>query len=101
VPFLNGIRDTVIRDKARTRLYQEARKEDIQDKTLGRTGRHQWNMELRIKTAATSEKEYNQQWHQRMEQETGAKSGKQDNTQEDFQEDCRAGDRKANSRDFH
>jgi hypothetical protein len=27
MPFLHGVRDTVVRDKSRTRLYQESRKD--------------------------------------------------------------------------
>jgi hypothetical protein len=49
---------------------------DIQEETLGKTRRHQWNKEPRLKTAITS--------------------GKQ-NTQQDFQEYRRAGDRELNS----
>jgi hypothetical protein len=43
--FLHSIRDTVIRDKARTRLYQEPRKGRCSGRDFGKTGRHQWNKE--------------------------------------------------------
>jgi hypothetical protein len=54
---------------------------DNQEETLGKTRKDHWNKEPRLKMAIIS--------------------GKQNNTQQDFQEDHRAGDRKANSRDFH
>jgi hypothetical protein len=47
----------------------------------GKTGRHQWNKDSRFKEATMSEE------------------GK--DIQQDVQEDHRAGDHKANSRDFH
>lgn len=68
----------------------------------GETGRHHWNKEPKLKTAAASEEgEGNRQRHQRMEQETEATSGKQGNTLWGLQEDSGAGGCKANSWDFH
>jgi hypothetical protein len=54
---------------------------DVQEETLGKTGRHHWNKEPELMTRATS--------------------GKQDNTWQELQEDRRAVDCKANSRDYH
>jgi hypothetical protein len=84
-----------VRDKALPRIQ----KGHVRDQTSGEIGRHQWTNESRVKTAATSEEgEDNRQWHQGTEQEARAKSGKQISTQQYLQDDCRAGDRKANSR---
>jgi hypothetical protein len=48
-----GIRDTVVKDKMRTRLTKNPEMMDIQDDTLGETRKHQWNKEPRLKTATT------------------------------------------------
>jgi hypothetical protein len=71
MPFLHCIRDTVVRDKARTRLYQE---------TFGKTGKCQWNKGPILKEATKSEKG--------------------EDIQQDIQENHRAGDREANSQVF-
>jgi hypothetical protein len=54
-------------------------KMDVREQTSGETGRHHWNKELRLKTAATSEEgDDKRQRHQRTKQETGATSGKRE-----------------------
>jgi hypothetical protein len=79
----HGIRDTVVKDKTRTRLTKNPERMDVQDETSGETRRHQWNKEPRLKTATTSEEgEDNWQQHQRMDQKTDAMSGKQNNTRQ-------------------
>jgi hypothetical protein len=62
MPFLHGIRDTVVRDKARTRLCQEARKDRCSGRDSGKTRRHEWNKEPRLKGAIVS-KEREDIWH--------------------------------------
>jgi hypothetical protein len=43
MPFLHGIRDTVIRDKARTKLQEEP----LKDGRLGRNVRHNQNATMK------------------------------------------------------
>jgi hypothetical protein len=62
-------------------LQEDPPKDDILEEASGKTGRHHWNEEPRLKAGATS--------------------GKQDNTSQGLREDCRPGDHKANSWDFH
>jgi hypothetical protein len=74
---------------------------DIQEDTSGETGRHHWNKEPRLKTAAISEEgEDNWEQHKRMEKEMGAHLGSR-TTQQDLQKDGRMGDQKANDQNFH
>jgi hypothetical protein len=81
MPFLHGVRDTVVRVKARKILQEEPLRMHVQEEMSGETGRHRLNKEPRLMT--------------------GAVSGKQDNTWQDLQEDHGAGGCEANSWDFH
>jgi hypothetical protein len=55
VPFLHGIRDTIVRDKARQGCTKNPERTEIREETVGETGRHQWGKEPRLKGAAMSE----------------------------------------------
>jgi hypothetical protein len=77
--FLQSVRDTVVRDKARTMLQEEPLKDGRSGRASGETGRHRLNKEPRLKTGATS--------------------GEQENTRQDLQKDRRVEGRKANSQD--
>jgi hypothetical protein len=79
--FLHGTRDTIIRDQARTVLYNESLKMNIREETSGVNGMQQWNKVPRH-TEATMSEEGEGIW-------------------QDLQEDCRAGGHEANSQNFH
>jgi hypothetical protein len=101
VRFLHGVRDTVVRDKAMTRLCQEPRKDGCLGRDIRRIRRHQWHKELWHKTAAMSEEgKDNQQRHQRMEQKIGATSGKQEDITCGPRTHSQVGGCKASSQDF-
>jgi hypothetical protein len=70
MPCLHGIRDTVMRDKVRTRLYKEPRKDKHFEETSGKSKRKKQQYKgPRCKMAATYEEgEVNWQQHQREKQ---------------------------------
>jgi hypothetical protein len=80
VPFLQGVKDTVVRDKVRIRLCKKLEKMEVREETSAETGMQHWNKGQRLKEAAMFEK-------------------RQD-IQQDLQVDPRARDRKENSRIF-
>jgi hypothetical protein len=81
VPFLHGVRGTVIRDKARTVLYQNPEMTDFREETLDESEKKQRHKEPRLKEATTSQEGQD--------------------IRQDLQEDRRTGGRKSNSRNFH
>jgi hypothetical protein len=81
MPFLSHARDMVIRDHAGTMLYKEPIEDECLERDAGTTGMHKWNKGWRLKGGITSEE--------------------REDIWQDLQEDRRAGDRKANSWDFH
>jgi hypothetical protein len=57
---------------------------DVREKTSGKTGRHHWNKEPKLKTAAISEEEEdNHGQHQRVALRTAITSGKRRNSLQD------------------